>query len=90
MIRLAVAAATAARQHPCAEFRRNRLQGGDEVCQKACGVAIAFVQRQPCRGACAGDKPLADQRCLAKARRGRDERQFSVQAPVHLLDHQAA
>ena len=34
-------------QHPCSNLRRNRLQGGDEVGQKAGGVVIPFVQRQP-------------------------------------------
>jgi hypothetical protein len=34
-------------QHPCSDIRRNRLQGSDKVSQKACGVVIPFVQRQP-------------------------------------------
>src|SRR5436189_276194 len=34
-------------QHPCANRRRNRLQCGDEVGQKACGVVLAVVEREP-------------------------------------------
>ena len=34
-------------QHPFSNIRRNRLQSSDEVSQKACGVVIPFVQRQP-------------------------------------------
>ena len=34
-------------QHPFSDIRRNRLQSGDEVSQKTCGVVIPFVQRQP-------------------------------------------
>ena len=34
-------------QHPCSNIRRNRLQSRDEVSQKAGGVVIPFVQRQP-------------------------------------------
>ena len=34
-------------QHPCSNSRRNRLQSSDEVGQKAGGVVIPFVQRQP-------------------------------------------
>ena len=35
-------------QYPCSNHsQRNRLQSSDEVSQKACGVVIPFVQRQP-------------------------------------------
>src|SRR5262245_25469718 len=34
-------------QHPFANGRDNRLQSSDEVRQKACGITISFVQRQP-------------------------------------------
>ena len=68
-------------QHPFSNIRRNRLQSSDEVSQKACGVVIPFVQRQP------GDRsfticdPFADQRGFTKAGGGRDEGQFAVQNP---------
>ncbi len=60
-------------QHPFSNIRCNRLQRSDEVSQKACGVVIPFVQRQPGdRSVTTGD-PFADQRGFAKAGRGRDE-----------------
>src|SRR5450756_2378694 len=34
-------------QHPFSNIRHNRLQSRDEVSQKAGGVVIPFVQRQP-------------------------------------------
>ena len=34
-------------QHPCTNIYRNCLQSRDEVSQKAGGVVIPFVQRQP-------------------------------------------
>ena len=34
-------------QHPFSDICANRLQSSDEVSQKACGVVIPFVQRQP-------------------------------------------
>ncbi len=37
-------------QHPRSNIRRNRLQRGDEMRQKACGVVIPLVQRQPGSG----------------------------------------
>ena len=40
-------------QHPCSNRRRNRLQRSDEVGQKAGGVVIPFIQRQP------GNRPPA-------------------------------
>src|SRR4051794_859939 len=48
-------------RHPCANRRRNRLQRRDKVRQKACRVAIAFVQRQPCSRLCATGDPLAEE-----------------------------
>ena len=75
---------------PCANSRRNRLQRSDEVGQKACGVVIPFVQRQPGgRPRAAGD-PCADQRGFAKAGGGRDEGQFAVQTLVQPLDQAGA
>ena len=35
------------RQHPCADAGRDGLQSRHEVSQKACGIVIPFVQRQP-------------------------------------------
>ena len=56
-------------QHPFANIRLNGLQSGDEVRQKACGVVVPFIQRQPGDrpGSLASGDPLADQRGLAKA-----------------------
>ena len=85
-------------QHPCAKFRHypfafaqdKRLQCRDEVSQKAVGVAIAFVQRQPgdrSRRAPAGHgEPFADQGGFPKAGRGGDQRQFAVQPRVQPLE----
>src|SRR3990172_4886909 len=47
-------------QHPCSDTRRNRLQSSDEVGQKACGVVIRFVQRQPGNWSPATGDPFAD------------------------------
>ena len=89
-------------QHPCAKIRRNpfgfaqgkRLQSRDEVSQKAGGVAIPFVQRQPggrsYRAPAGRGEPFADQRGFAKAGRGRDQRQFAVQTLVQPLDQAGA
>ena len=62
-------------QHPCSNIRRNRLQRSDEVSQKACGVVIPFVQRQPGDRSLATGDPFADQRGFPKAGGGRDEGQ---------------
>ena len=65
-------------QHPCSNIRRNRLQSSDEVSQKAGGVVIPFVQRQPGDRSLATGDPFADQRGFAKAGGGRDEGQFAA------------
>jgi hypothetical protein len=54
-------------------MRRDRLQSGDEISQKAGGIVIPFVQRQPGGQLFAAGEPFADQRGFAKAGRGRDE-----------------
>ena len=77
-------------QHPCANRRRNRLQRSDEVGQKAGGVVIPFVQRQPGDRSLATGDPFADQRGFAKAGGGRDEGQFAVQPLVQPLDQARA
>ena len=48
-------------QHPFSNIRRNRLQSRDEVSQKACGVVIPFIQRQPGNRSLATGDPFADQ-----------------------------
>ena len=68
---------------PCAKFGAMRLQRRDEVGQKACEVAIPFVQRQPGHAnpwfaSLATGDPFADQRGLAKAGGCRDEREFAA------------
>ena len=45
-------------QHPFSNIRRNRLQRRDEVRQKACGVVIPFVQRQPGNRSLANWQPI--------------------------------
>ncbi len=79
-------------QHPCSNIRRNRLQSRDEVSQKAGGVVIPFVQRQPGDRSLATSDPFADQRGFAKAGGGRDEGQFTArrQALVQPLDQAGA
>ncbi len=77
-------------QHPFSNIRRYRLQSSDEVSQKAYGVVIPIVQRQPGGWTLATGDPFADQSGLAKARRGRDESQFSVQTSVQMLDQTLA
>ena len=68
-------------QHPCSKYSASkRLQSRDEVSQKACGVAIPFVQRQPGGRSLAAGDPFADQRGFAKAGRGRDEGQSGVRS----------
>jgi hypothetical protein len=47
-------------QHPCSDIRRNRLQSSDEASQKACGVVIRFVQRQPGNRSFTNSDPFAD------------------------------
>ena len=77
-------------QHPFSNIRRNRLQSSDEVSQKACGVVIPFVQRQPGGRSLATGDPFADQRGFAKAGGGRDEGQLAVQTLVQPLDQAGA
>ncbi len=69
-------------QHAFSNIRRDRLQSGDEVSQKARGVAIRFVQRQPSGWPFATGDPFAKQRGFAKAGGGGDEGQFAVQTLV--------
>ena len=77
-------------QHPFSNIRRNCLQSGDEVSQKACGVAIPFVQRQPgCRPLATGE-PSAEERGFTEAGGGGDEGQFAVQTLVEALDQAGA
>jgi hypothetical protein len=66
---------------------RNRLQSSDEVSQKACGVVIPFVQRQPGSAnlrfeALATGDPFANQRGFTKSGGGRDEGQFASKTLV--------
>src|SRR2546423_2558829 len=80
-------------QHAFSNSRRNRLQSSDEVRQKACGVVIPFVQRQPGgTGPRSLDSldPFTDQRGFPKASGGRDERQFAVQPLVQPLEQAGA
>jgi hypothetical protein len=73
-------------QHPFSDIRRNGPQRGDEVSQKACGVAVRFVQRQPGGRPTATGEPFTEERGFAEAGGGRDEGQFAVQALVQSLD----
>lgn len=61
-------------QHPGTNMRRNRLQRSNEVRQKAGGVVIASVQRQPGDRLLAPSDPGTEERGFTKAGRGRDER----------------
>ena len=45
-------------QHPISNIRRNRLQSRDEVSQKAGGIVIPFVQRQPRRPVARNQRPI--------------------------------
>ena len=74
-----------------------RLQSSDEVSQKAYGVVIPFVQRQPGDAdlgfeALATCDPFTDQRGFTKAGGGRDEGQFAArrEALVQPLDQAGA
>ncbi len=82
-------------QHPLSNIRpagfwRQRLQSRDQVSQKAGGVVIPFVQRQPGHRSLAAGKPFADQRSFAKASRSGDEGQFTVHTLVQPLDQAGA
>ena len=77
-------------QHPCSNGRRNRLQRSDEVRQKACGVVIPYVQRQPGCRSLATSHPCAEQRGFPKTGGGSDESQFAVQTLVQPLEQAGA
>ena len=73
-------------QHPFSNIHRNRLQSSDEVSQKACGVVILFVERQPGDWSLATGDPFADQRSFTKAGGCRDEGQLAMQTLVEPVD----
>ena len=77
-------------QHPFSDVRGNRLKSGDYVRQKARGVAIPFVQRQPGGRSLATGEPVAEERGLTEAGGGGDEGQFAVQTLVEALDQVGA
>src|SRR6266567_7885120 len=77
-------------QHPFPNIRRNRLQSSDQVRQKACGVVIPFVQRQPGDRSLDEGDPCTDQRGFPKAGGGRDEGQLAVQTLVQPLEQAGA
>ena len=77
-------------QHPFSNVRGNRLQSGEEVRQKARGVAVPFVQRQPGGRPAATGEPFAEERGLAKPGGGGDEDQSAVQTLVQMLDQAGA
>src|SRR6266567_3538062 len=80
-------------RHPFSNRGRNRLQSSDEVRQKACGVVLPFVQRQPGgTGPRSLDSldPCTDQRGFPKASRCRDEGQVAVQTLVEPLEQARA
>ena len=76
--------------HSCADGRHDRAQSGDEVRQKACEFVLPFVQRQPGDRSLAAGQPVADQRGLAEADWGRDERQLAVRPRVQPLTQAGA
>jgi hypothetical protein len=78
------------RHHPDANRRRNRLQRGDKVRQKAGRVTIPLVQREPGGGAPAAGDPRAGQAGFPKAGRGRDQGQPAVQPFVQPRDQVGA
>src|SRR5437868_12816581 len=67
-------------QHSFSNIGCNRPEGSHEIGEKACWVAIPFVQRQPGGPPVASCDPIADEGGFTEARGGRDERQFAVQA----------
>jgi hypothetical protein len=77
-------------QHPFSDIRRDRPQGGDEVSQKARGVVVPFVQRQPGGRPTATGEPFTEERGFAEAGGGTDEGQFAVQALVQALGQAGA
>jgi hypothetical protein len=68
------------------------LQGADQVGPKARRIIVALVEREPgdVRTRLAAGDPLADQRGLAKAGRGRDEGEFALEALIQSLDQARA
>ncbi len=54
--------------HPFSDFRRNRLQGGDQVKQKARGIVIPVVERQPGGRSPAACDPFADHAWFCRSR----------------------
>src|SRR4051794_4691106 len=69
---------------------RDRTHSSDEVAQKACGVVIPFVQRQPGHLPLGTSGPGADQCCLTETGGRRDEGQFALQTLVYPLDQTVA
>ena len=76
--------------HPFSDIRRDRLQGGDEVRQKACGVVIPFVQREPGGRSPATGEPFAEERGFTEAGGGGDEGQSAVKTLVQVLGQAGA
>ena len=70
--------------------RRNGLQRSDEVQEKAGGIAVPVIQRQPGNGPVARSGPGAEKRGFAKTGRGRDQGQFAVQPRLQTLDEARA
>jgi hypothetical protein len=73
-------------RHPFPDIRHDRLQGGDEVSEKARGVVVPLVQRQPGDGSIGTGGPFAEKRGLAEAGWGGDEGQPAVDALFQTLD----
>ena len=76
-------------QRPCADPRRHRLQRGHQVGPERRGLVVAWVERKPRRGPFigrSGCQPLGQQRRLAEAGRGGDERQLRLGPTAHALD----
>jgi hypothetical protein len=73
-------------QRPLSDIRSDRLQGSDEVRQKARGVVVPFVQRQPGGRSLATGDPFAEESGFTEAGGGGDEAQSAVQALVQALD----
>ncbi len=77
-------------QYVLANAGVNGLQGRDEIHQEAREVIVALVEREPGNAPIRSladwpIRPFAQQRGLAKAGRGRDERQLAIQARDQLL-----
>ena len=78
-----------------AGIREERANGGDQVGQEGCQIAVAFVERKPRAGAGSACQPLAQQRRLAKAGRCAHQRERSIRVMRQALlcahqRHQAA